>query len=130
MLSLSAQGLSSSAIQLSWNLPEQDCFNLTSLTASCKAAVEGNRADAQSTAKAVSSLATSTTISDLRAGTSYNCSVTSYSRESELGKLIVQVQTYAPRLAITLSESEEIKQYCNVGREIIFSAFMFSSSFG
>ena len=109
-MSLSTEVLSSSAIQLSWHLPEQVCFNLSSVTVSCQRAVKDNRTVAtQRTAVVQSSLTTQTTVTGLSPETSYNCSVASNLTESKMGQLTVQIRAYAPELSATYPECEEVK---------------------
>ena len=105
---LSTEVLSSSAIQLAWHLPEQDCFNFTSVTVSCQPAVKDNRTKAIQRSTVVrSSLTTLATVAGLVPETSYNCSVASNLTESEAGQLTVQVRAYALQLAATYPECKE-----------------------
>ena len=107
--SVSTEVLSSSAIQLSWHLPEQDCFNLTLVTVSCQHAVKvkDNRTEATRRTAVHSSLTTLATVTGLIPETFYNCSIASNLTESMAGQLAVQIRVYAPELAATYPECEE-----------------------
>lgn len=109
LLPPSTQTLSSSAIQVSWNLPAQECFNVTSFTISCKPIeVDNNtvaQADRNSNVNTIdNSVVTMGIVPDLEPDTSYNCSVSGHLRDSLTGELAIQVTAYARQLTTTYPE--------------------------
>ena len=104
LLLVSIQVLSSSAIQISWTLPEPNCFNFTTLTASCKSATQDTTVDSHSIMLEGNS--TMATITGLNPDASYNCSMTSQLRQNLRGEFAVPVITYATELATTHPECE------------------------
>ena len=85
---LPGEVLSSSAIQLSWNIPEQSCYNFTSFSVLC------STASINATPRSISVAGSPATMTGLAPATSYNCSVTTNLIESLTGAFSVQVKTY------------------------------------
>ena len=96
-------------IQVSWTLSEQDCFNFTAFTVSCKSATQVYTMRTSSDSiKLEGGSAMATIITGLSPDTSHNCSVTSELRGGVAGEVAERVTTYAAQLATTYPKCEYI----------------------